>query len=315
MKLIEAISDEGGMTKAARKLHLTQPALSHQLKEIEERLETQLFLRVKRRMVLTEAGRQLLVSARRVLPDLTHTEENIRKIANGKQGVLRISTQCNTCYYWLPSLLKGMKAKFPGVEVQIVLEATYHPVEELLAGNIDLAIAHKRIPDKGLSYMPLFVDELLVITAPDHPLASRRFIAPQDFADQDLIVYAIPGEQSFVFREVLNPAQVTPRSTYKIALTEAIVEMVTAGMGISIMARWAVASYLKSGQLAGVRLTRKGVRRHWAAVTLAAASAPPYYLEFARMLSQKARSWLRGLDKRGNTSLLRSNTKLQQRSS
>lgn len=293
LRLIEAIAGEGTMTRAARKLHVTQPALSHQLKEIEDRMEAQFFLRLGRKMVLTSAGEQLLSSARKVLPELAHTEESIRDFTNGKRGMLRLSTQCNTCYYWLPKLLKSMRQKFPGLEVQIILEATYHPLEALLEGTLDLAIAHKRMPGKNLSYLPLLNDELIVVMPPDHPLASRRCILPQDFADQDLIVYATPGDQSFVFREILNPAQIHPKSTHKIALTEAIVEMVTAGMGISVIAKWSVASYLKAGKLAGVRLTTTGTHRRWCAVTLDLPSTPAYCREFARLLSERAHTLFR----------------------
>ncbi|MCI0601778.1 LysR substrate-binding domain-containing protein [bacterium] len=288
LKLIEAIADEGSMTKASHRLHVTQPALSHQLRGIEDRLSTSLFLRINRKMILTEAGEQLLNSARRVLEELELTENNIRKLANGEQGILRISTQCNTCYQWLPSLLKAMQEKFPGVEVEIVLEATYRPLEFLLAGKLDLAIMNTKVQTKNLSCFPLFEDELLVIMKPDNVLATHRYILPRDFADQSLIVYAIPAEESLVFRRFLRPAGIRPKRTYKVALTEAIVEMVRAGMGIAVMARWAVASYLKSRQLIGVRLTKNGVHRQWHAVTLNSKSAPTYYREFARLLSETA---------------------------
>ncbi|MCI0415032.1 LysR family transcriptional regulator [bacterium] len=288
LKLIEAIANEGSMTKASQRLHVTQPALSHQLKEIEDRLNAPLFLRLNRKLILTEAGEQLLSSARRVLQELELTEQNIRKLANGEQGVLRISTQCNTCYQWLPSLLKAMQQKFPGVEVEIVLEATYRPLEFLLAGKLDLAIMNTKVQTKNLSCFPLFEDELLVVMEPDNVLASRPYILPRDFVDQSLMVYAVPAEESLVFQRFLRPAGIRPKRTYKVALTEAMVEMVRAGMGIAVMARWAVASYLKSRELIGVRLTKNGVHRYWHAVTLNSKPTPTYYREFARLLSQTA---------------------------
>src|SRR6185312_5869687 len=120
-----------------------------------------------------EAGEKLLQSAQRVLEELELTEENLRRFAKGQQGVLRISTQCNTCYYWLPSMLTLFQKKFPDVEVEIVVDATSHPIEALLEGRLDLAIAYAKPANKSLSYFPLFEDELLAVVSPTHPLAAK----------------------------------------------------------------------------------------------------------------------------------------------
>ncbi len=186
LKLVEAIASEGGMTRAADRLHLTQSALSHQLKEIEDRLDTLLFLRLKKKMVLTEAGERVLKTARQVLEELTHTEEEVRKIGRGEQGVLRISTQCNTCYHWLPSMLKLFYQKHPGVEVRIVLEATDAPVKALMEGRLDVAVAYSRISDSSLVYYPLFKDELVVVVPRDHTLASSKYVKAEDLAERKL---------------------------------------------------------------------------------------------------------------------------------
>lgn len=285
LKLIDAISSQGGMTKASKYLHLTQSALSHQLKEIEERLGTPLFLRLKRKMILTEAGEKLLLSAQKVLEELQLTEENLRRFAKGQQGILRISTQCNTCYHWLPSMLTLFHKKFPDVEVEIVVDATSHPIEALLEGRLDIAIAYTKPEDKSLFYFPLFEDELLAVVSPNHPLSSKPYIKPEDFSEYPIIVYSIPLEENMIFQKILNPAEITPKRIYKVMLTEAIIEMVKAGIGIGVLARWAVAPQLKSRELRGLRLTRKGVHRNWNAVTLKNTQAPKYLLEFEKLLA------------------------------
>lgn len=285
LKLIDAISSQGGMTKASKYLHLTQSALSHQLKEIEERLGTPLFLRLKRKMILTEAGEKLLLSAQKVLEELQLTEENLRRFAKGQQGILRISTQCNTCYHWLPSMLTLFQKRFPDVEVEIVVDATSHPIEALLEGRLDIAIAYTKPAEKSLSYFPLFEDELLAVVSPNHPLATKPYIKPEDFSEYPIIVYSIPLEENMIFQKILNPAEITPKRIYKVMLTEAIIEMVKAGIGIGVLARWAVAPQLKSRELRGLRLTRKGVHRNWNAVTLKNTQAPKYLLEFEKLLA------------------------------
>jgi LysR family transcriptional regulator, regulator for metE and metH len=291
LKLIDAISSQGGMTKASKYLHLTQSALSHQLKEIEERLGTPLFLRLKRKMILTEAGEKLLQSAQKVLEELELTEENLRRFAKGQHGILRISTQCNTCYHWLPSMLTLFQKKFPDVEVEIVVDATHRPIEALLEGQLDLAIAYTKPADKALSYFPLFEDELLAVVPPNHPLAAKPYIKPEDFAEYPLLVYSVPLEENLIFQKILNPEGIIPKRIYKVMLTEAIIEMVKAGIGIGVLARWAVAPHLKSRELKGLKLTTKGVHRHWNAVTLKNTHAPQYLLEFEKLLAANLRNY------------------------
>src|SRR5947208_6674771 len=105
LKLVAAVADVGSLTRAGDRLHLTQSALSHQLRDIEDRLGAPLFLRVGKRLVLTPAGQRLLESARDVLERLKQTEEAIRRLGQERAGVLRITTECTTCYHWLPPLL------------------------------------------------------------------------------------------------------------------------------------------------------------------------------------------------------------------
>jgi LysR family transcriptional regulator for metE and metH len=288
LKLVQAIATEGGMTKAANRLHLTQSALSHQLKEIEERLNAPLYLRLKRKLILTEAGQKLLQSAERVLQDLSQTEDNIRRLASGQTGSLRISTQCNTCYHWLPSMLTLFHKTFPDVDVQIVVEATHHPLEALLDGKLDLAIAYTKLQDKTLSYSRLFKDELIAVVSPQHPLAGKPYVTPQDFAEYPMIVYSVPIEENLIFQKVLNPAGVMPAKIYKVMLTEAILEMIKAGIGIGVLAKWAVEPNLKSGNLRGIRLTKNGIFRDWHAVILKEVPAPRYLQEFISLLAHQA---------------------------
>src|SRR5215210_3114535 len=156
LKLIVAVSEEKSVTRAGERLHLTQSALSHQLRDIEEKLGTPLFSRVNKRMVLTQAGERLLQSARQVLGELKRAEDDIAQIAAGDHGTLRISTECYTCYHWLPEMLKEFNRKYPKVEVKILLEATRRPIEALLNGKLDFAIVSTTERDKRLIYQPIF---------------------------------------------------------------------------------------------------------------------------------------------------------------
>lgn len=286
LKLIAAVAEEGGVTRAANRLHLTQSALSHQLRDIESKLGASLFLRLNKRMVLTQAGERLLSSARGVLCELERVEEDIRQIAENKEGILRISTECYTCYHWLPSALKVFGKLYPRVEVRIVAEATHRPVEALLDGRLDLAITSTEIRNRKLLFKTLFRDEMVAIVSPDHALATRAYLMAKDFANEHLISYSLPKEELTIFQRVLMPAGVTPRQLSKIDLTEAIIEMVKAGLGVSVMARWAVAPHIKSGTLRAVPLTKKGLHRQWSAAMMKSNSMPPYLMKFAELIAE-----------------------------
>src|SRR5882672_10352518 len=142
LKLVVAVAEEGSVTEAGRRLHVTQSALSHQLRDAEEKLGAALFLRLGKRMVLTPAGEKLLGSARKVLDELQAAESQIQGLNGGTRGVIRLSTECYTCYHWLPPVLKKFNAKFPQVEVNIVLEATARPLDAMLDGKLDVALLH-----------------------------------------------------------------------------------------------------------------------------------------------------------------------------
>ncbi|HSC28786.1 MAG TPA: LysR substrate-binding domain-containing protein [Vicinamibacterales bacterium] len=285
LALVDAIAAAGSVTRAAERLHLTQSALSHQLRDIESRLDLQFFHRLGRRMVLTSAGERALQSARRVLDELARAEDDLRAMANGGGGVLRFCTQCNTGYQWLPPLLREFQAVHPRVDVRIQAEATSRPIAALLAGEIDLAIVTDEVRDRRLHGTKLFKDELVAVVAPSHPWASRRSIQPEAFAAEHLIVYSADRNHSFTFTRVLKPAGVEPARVSQVPLTEAIVELAAAGLGVGVLARWTVGSALASGTVRAVRITPRGVYRTWTAVRVRQQPEPVWMRDFIDRLA------------------------------
>ena len=286
LKLVAAIAEEKSVTRAANRLHLTQSALSHQLRDAEEKLGRPLFERRSKKMALTLAGERLLRSARQVLDEINGAEKEIRSSSTETRGTLRLSTQCYTVYHWLPARLKLFQKKFPAVDVQLVVDATPHPFEALLEERIDLAIAHDPVRNRRIAYTPLFRDEMVAIVPPGHPWAAKPYLVAADFAEENLIIYP-PKEESFVLQRFIIPAGVAPRGIRQIMLTEATVELVKAGMGVAVLMKWAVAPHLAAGTLHGVRLTRDGFYREWCAAQLKSKSFPAYQQEFIRMLAEK----------------------------
>jgi LysR family transcriptional regulator for metE and metH len=286
LRLVEAIATYGSITNAGKHLHLTQSALSHQLNDLERRLETPLFHRVGRRLVPTPAGNRVLQTALRTLAILRKTETSIRRLASGQDAVLRFATECYTAYHWLPPLLEEYGKRCPAVDVQLVAEATRQPIEALLAGKIDLGIMCDPVHDDRIATTPLFDDEMMAIASPRHRFAAKEFVTAEDFAEEHVFTYTANRSSLTLFTAVLDPAGVTPRRHSSIQLTEAIVEMVKANQGVSVLARWAAEPYLRNGTLVATRLTEAGIRREWAAATLRKESTPLHLHEFCRLLAR-----------------------------
>ena len=284
--LVRAVAEEGSVTRAALRLNATQSALSHQLRDAEDRLGVLLFDRIGKRMVLTVAGTRLLRSARAVLDELEGAENDIRRGVAAGRGLVRLTTQCNTVYHWLPSRLRLFNQDHPDVDVEVVAGVTDDPVPALLAGDLDLAIVFRAAADPRLSLVPLFRDEVAVVMPPDHRLARRPFVAAEDLGPEHLLVYSMPRESNSVFRDVLIPAGVQPARVTHIQLTEAIVEMVKAGLGVSVLPLWSVAPLVAARELCARPLTRNGRYRQWSAAYRRKPRPPAHLLGFVDVLAR-----------------------------
>jgi LysR family transcriptional regulator, regulator for metE and metH len=284
LQMVLAIHEASSVTAASERLNVTQSALSHQLKEIEARLQTQLFLRVRKKMVLTAAGQAVLRAARPILQQVEAAEEEIRLLNDDHAGTITISTQCYTCYHWLPPVLTRFQKQHPDVDVQIDVDATRTTVKSLLEGRIDVAILNHVPDDHAIELTPLFEDEMLLVTSDKHRLAKSLWVRPSQLATEHLILHTAPHENTFN-QTVLVPAGVRPARYSQVNLTEAIVELVRANLGVSAMADWAIAPYEQQGGLKTITVSKSGIRRRWYAATRRAERRPRYLDRFLETLS------------------------------
>ena len=287
LRLVSAVAELGSLTRAGDRLHLTQSALSHQLRDIESRLGAALFLRVGKRLVLTPAGERLLATARDVLDRLDRTEQDIHQMGKARAGMLRLTTECYTCYHWLPPLLVRYRKRFPEVEVRIDVAATGRPLDMLLTGKLDLAIMSSPVRDRRLVSRPVFDDELVVVAARDHRFAKQTHVRLSDLRDETLYVYP-PKDESRVLQEVLVPSGHVPARVEEVMLTESIAELVKAGLGVSVLARWAVQPLVDAGSIVSRPLTARGLRREWRAVMPKDLAGADYIGEFIELLGKHA---------------------------
>lgn len=240
--IIEKIISEGSVTKASEKLNLTQSALSHQIRDLEATAGLKLFNRIGKKLVLSQAGQKIVSGSEKILPVIRELEADLKEMRSGKFQTIRISTECYTCYHWLPPLLADFNRDYPNISVQIMADATRKPMEYLDAGQLELAIVSHASSDTKLHYEPLFDDEMVVLMSSKHPLAIRNTpLETIDLNTENLIAYFAETPHSVLtknFVETLSPQKIIP-----VPLTEAIVEMVRFGMGVTVMASWAARQY------------------------------------------------------------------------
>lgn len=267
LRLIKTIADEKGITKSLDKLFLTQSAVSHQLRDIEERLGAKIFYRTKNQWILTEEGKILYETADKVLTEIDEATRRINSLREGHAGIIRLSTECFTTYHWLPAFMVRMKILYPKLEVNIIMEATHKPLQKLLDNELDLGITTDPWDNKSIKYVELFKDEVLAVLPIEHPLAGKKHLTENDFEDQTLIIHSYPLETVTVHHHFLRLKKIQPAQIIAMPLTEGALEMVKAGMGIMTLPEWALKAFASSPDLKMVRIGQKGlVRTNYAAI-------------------------------------------------
>ena len=256
LKLVQAIEKTGNITKAASLLNLTQPALSHQLSDIEEKLKTPLFHRANKKMLITPAGEKLLAASDIILEEIRRVELEIGKLVHGEEGLLKVGTTCVLSYKWLPYVMKQLQELYPKVDIE--LKTALDVTNALRNRQLDLVITTIFDTDECFEFKTLFRDEIVAVMPPKDPLTLRPFLMPQDFEDTDLISYAEPEKGDF-YHDYLKPAGIEPAKLIRAEQPEAAIELVKSGFGISFFPRWAVQSQLDSGIIFARSFTKKGV--------------------------------------------------------
>lgn len=262
-KLIATIETEGSIVKAADKLFLTPSALSHQLKEIEAQLGTKIFHRINKNLVLTEVGKLMLVSSKVILGEVEKVTQAINKLTKGETGTIRLSTECSTCYHWLPAILKSHRSEFPNVEFRLETNGVTAPINLLQGGKIDVAIVYRTSKDKNIEFTPLFTDDVVALIPRNHSLSKKSYLLPTDFEQETYITHSKALQESIFYEQFLSPEKVIPQKVLFIQLTEAILEMVKEGLGITVMAKWLIEPYIDTSKIKLVQLGKLGLKRKW----------------------------------------------------
>ncbi|MDF1724946.1 MAG: LysR substrate-binding domain-containing protein [Alcanivorax sp.] len=275
-----AIEEAGSLMEAAERLHVTQSALSHQLKDLEGRLGAALLVRRTRPVRFTTAGLRVLALAREVLPRVQQTERELKRLAAGQTGRLHIAIECHSCFQWLMPALDAFREHWPEVEMDLSAAFSFAPLPALVRGDLDMVITSDPVENEAVKYLPLFRYELVLAVSRQSPLAASKWIEPEDIADQTLITYPVERERLDVFTAFLNPANAEPATIRTAELTPMTAQLVAAGRGVAALPNWALTEYTEHDLLKTVRLGEKGVWRTLYAAVRVEDDHTPYMQEF-----------------------------------
>lgn len=294
LRSLTALRDTGSLTTAAEQLHLTQSALSHQLKELEDRLGARLFERKSRPVRFTLAGERLLNLADQVLPQVRAAERDLARLRTGHAGRLHLVVECHSCFDWLMPALDAFRGLWPEVALDISMGYGFEPLPALARGQIDMVITADPLPGEGVLYQPLFRYQNVLLLPADHALAAKSWIAPADLAGETLITYPVEVERLDLFSRFLIPAGVTvERRTSELTLM--IIQLVASGRGLTTLPQWAVAQVIAASGLISRPLGEQGL---WSTLHAAIRSEDhevAYLSEFIEMARSKCFATLEGL--------------------
>ncbi len=261
LAVIQEVERQGSLTAAADKLCVTQSALSHSMKKLEQQLGTAIWLREGRSLRLTQAGQHLLELAERVLPQLQRAEERLRQFAQGERGSLRIGMECHPCYQWLLKVVSPYLAAWPDVDVDVKQRFQFGGLDALQDHEIDLLVTPDPVHRPGLHFEPVFDYEQVLVVARDHVLAGAAHVRPQQLASEVLITYPVAPQRLDIYTQFLLPAGVAPARHKTIETTDIMLQMVASGRGVAALPRWLVQEYAARMDVVPVRLGPRGIAK------------------------------------------------------
>lgn len=283
LKTIKAIHEAGGLAKAAGLLNITQSALSHQVKGLEDQVGVELFVRRSKPMRLSSAGVRMLRLAEKILPEVAAMEEDFRSLRSGKSGRLHIAIECHACFEWLFPVLEQFRHAWPDVDVDIRPGLSFEAMPALGREEVDLVVSSDPEPLPDTDFTPLFDYNPVFVAASTHPLAVKPFIEAADFRNELLITYPVERTRLDVFSQLLIPARVEPRGIRQVELTAVILMLVASNRGVSVLPDWVVREVRYSSDYITRPLTETGITRRLYAATRADETVKPFMAHFIRL--------------------------------
>lgn len=261
LAIVQQVDKQGSLTAAAGTLHVTQSALSHTMRKLEQQLGTEIWRREGRNLQLTQAGQYLLAVANRVLPQLDLAEERLGQFAQGERGSLRIGMECHPCYQWLLKIVSPYLSAWPDVDVDVKQKFQFGGIGALFGYEIDLLVTPDPLYKPGLKFEPVFDYEQVLVVNKDHRLATVDYARPQDIDREVLISYPVDIDRLDIYNQFLLPAGIAPRRHKAIETTDIMMQMVASGRGVAALPRWLVEEYAEKLDVVPVKLGKHGIAK------------------------------------------------------
>ena len=261
LRTLRALRDTGTLLDASERVCLTQSALSHQIKNLEDRIGCPILSRRSRPVQFTAVGHRLLELADEVMPLVRNAMIDVTRLAKGNTGRLNLAVECHSCFDWLLPALSAYREEWSDVELDVSSGFHFQPLPALVRGDLDLVITSDPIEDLGLIYEPLFRYEAKLGISTSHPLtkSKRRYVEPKELANETIVTYPIEHARLDIFKNFLDPAGIEPEQTRHCELTTMIVHVVASGRGVTCLPNWALEEYLEKDYIATKSLGKKGV--------------------------------------------------------
>ncbi|WP_299282837.1 LysR family transcriptional regulator [uncultured Tateyamaria sp.] len=293
LRTIKAIHEAGGLAKAADQLHITQSALSHQVKGLEDQAGVELFVRRSKPLKLSAAGMRLLRLANQVLPQVEAMQAEFTGLRDGSSGRMHIAIECHACFEWLFPVLEVFRRSWPDVDVDIRPGLAFDALPALMKEEVDLVVSSDPEDLAGVAFVELFDYAPVFVAASAHPLAQKDYIDAADFRDQTLITYPVERTRLDVFSQLLIPAKVEPAAVRQAELTAVILLLVASNRGVSVLPDWVVREVKYSSDYVTRPLTKDGLTRRLYAAVREDDLGKPYMdklIELARVEARKLQS-------------------------
>ena len=260
LAIIQQVKKQGSLTAAAEVLHVTQSALSHSMKKLEQQLGTEIWRREGRNLQLTQSGEYLLAVANRILPQLEMAEEQLLQFAQGERGTLHIGMECHPCYQWLLKVVSPYLTTWPDVDVDVKQKFQFGGIDALLGYEIDLLVTPDPLYKPELIFEPVFDYEQVLVVAKDHALARLDYVKPEHLVEEVLISYPVDIDRLDIYNQFLLPAGITPKQHKTIETTDIMLQMVSSNRGVTALPRWLIeAEYANKLPIVPLRLGPHGI--------------------------------------------------------
>jgi LysR family transcriptional regulator, regulator for metE and metH len=289
LRTIKAIHEAGGLGRAADLLNMTQSALSHQIKGLEDQTGVELFVRRSKPLKLSAAGQRLLRAAERILPEVAALEQEFSGLREGKAGRLHIAIECHACFEWLFPVLEAFRKTWGDVDVDIRPGLAFDALPALMKEEVDLVVSSDPEDLPGISFEPLFDYAPVFVASSQHPLAQKPYIEADDFRGQTLITYPVERSRLDIFSQLLTPAKVEPAQIRQAELTAVILLLVASNRGVAVLPDWVVREVKYSSDYITRPLTEKGLTRSLYAAVRTEDLDKPYMSGLIRLAGEEAR--------------------------